>query len=111
MKSISVTLAVLGTALALAGSLDAPAVVSLPTFSMASDALPEAVDYASWDAADDNEVIQEYCVRCHSDRRLRGNLSLETFDASAPRSPMLGLAATAKINVTVTHQGGGDDRT
>lgn len=35
-------------------------------------------------AFDGNEVIQEYCVRCHSDRRLRGNLSLESFDAEQP---------------------------
>ncbi len=34
--------------------------------------------------ADENEVVQEYCVRCHSDRRLRGNLSLEDFDAATP---------------------------
>ena len=26
-----------------------------------------------------DEMIEEYCVRCHSDRRLRGNLSLESF--------------------------------
>ena len=31
-----------------------------------------------------NEVIEEYCVRCHSDRRLRGNMSLEHFDAGDP---------------------------
>ncbi|MDH3423379.1 MAG: DUF1587 domain-containing protein, partial [Gemmatimonadota bacterium] len=35
-------------------------------------------------AVDDNDVIEEYCVRCHSDRRLRGNLSLEEFDATRP---------------------------
>ncbi len=33
---------------------------------------------------DENTVIQEYCVRCHSDRRLRGNLSLESFDMEQP---------------------------
>jgi hypothetical protein len=33
---------------------------------------------------DDNDVVREYCVRCHSDRRLRGNLSLESFDAELP---------------------------
>jgi hypothetical protein len=32
----------------------------------------------------DNAVIQEYCVRCHNERRLRGNLSLEGFDAATP---------------------------
>ncbi len=29
---------------------------------------------------DPDEVIQRTCVRCHSDRRLRGNLSLESFE-------------------------------
>ncbi|MGI9625897.1 MAG: DUF1592 domain-containing protein [Longimicrobiales bacterium] len=28
-----------------------------------------------------NEVVEEYCVRCHNERRLRGNMSLEGFDA------------------------------
>jgi len=32
----------------------------------------------------DDELVQEYCVRCHNVRRLRGNLSLEDFDPSAP---------------------------
>ncbi len=31
-----------------------------------------------------NNVIQEYCVRCHNERRLRGDLSLEEFDVGAP---------------------------
>ncbi len=30
-----------------------------------------------------NPVIRQYCVRCHNDQILRGNLSLETFDAAA----------------------------
>ena len=29
------------------------------------------------------DVVEEYCVRCHNERRLRGNLSLEEFDPSA----------------------------
>ena len=32
----------------------------------------------------DNEVVQQYCVRCHNERRLIGNLSLEEFDAANP---------------------------
>ncbi|NNF28813.1 MAG: DUF1595 domain-containing protein, partial [Gemmatimonadetes bacterium] len=32
---------------------------------------------------DDNETIETYCVRCHNERRLRGNMSLEGFDAAA----------------------------
>jgi hypothetical protein len=44
--------------------------------------------YAGWlvddlTGAEPNEVIQLYCVRCHSDRRLSGNLTLESFDADA----------------------------
>ena len=31
-----------------------------------------------------NELVEEYCVRCHNERRLRGDLSLETFDAALP---------------------------
>ena len=31
-----------------------------------------------------NEVVQQYCVRCHNERRLLGNLSLEEFDAADP---------------------------
>jgi hypothetical protein len=29
-----------------------------------------------------NDVVQDYCVRCHSERRLTGNLSLEGYDVS-----------------------------
>jgi hypothetical protein len=39
---------------------------------------------ATAENTDDNEVIQQYCVRCHNDRRLRGNMSLEAFDAASP---------------------------
>jgi len=41
---------------------------------------------ATSEAFDENDVVQEYCVRCHSDRRLRGNLSLEGFDAATPEA-------------------------
>jgi hypothetical protein len=41
--------------------------------------------------ADDNAVLGEYCVRCHNDQRLRGNLSLEGFDAESPE-PQAALA-------------------
>ena len=38
-----------------------------------------AVDLAPADLTD---VVQEYCVRCHNARRLRGNLTLEDFDVA-----------------------------
>lgn len=31
-----------------------------------------------------NTVLDEYCVRCHNDRRLIGNMSLEKFDVAYP---------------------------
>ena len=31
-----------------------------------------------------NDMVEEYCVRCHNERRLRGDLSLEGFDAALP---------------------------
>ncbi len=41
---------------------------------------PGAFGEADLDATALREVIEEYCVRCHSDTRLRGNLTLEDFD-------------------------------
>ena len=39
-------------------------------------------------AAQGTEVVQRVCARCHNDRRLVGNLSLENFDvAAADRAP------------------------
>ncbi len=32
----------------------------------------------------DDDLVQEYCVRCHNERRLLGNMSLEEFDAADP---------------------------
>lgn len=41
-----------------------------------------------WSAADravtDAALVTEYCVRCHNERRLRGNLSLEGYDPALP---------------------------
>jgi hypothetical protein len=31
------------------------------------------------ESRDSDDIVQEYCVRCHNDRMLRGNLSLERF--------------------------------
>ena len=46
-------------------------------------ALPSGAVLAVSQPASHNEVIQTYCVRCHNDRMLRGNMSLEEFDAEA----------------------------
>jgi len=33
---------------------------------------------------DPSEVVDRYCVRCHNDRSMRGNLTLESFDPADP---------------------------
>jgi hypothetical protein len=55
----------------------------------AGDALPDTPSSthdltfaASWDA-ESNEVIEEYCTRCHSEQRQRGGLVLEGFDVES----------------------------
>lgn len=49
---------------------------------------------------DDNEVIRQYCVRCHNDRRLLGNMSLEEFDAAdAPADGELAEKMIRKLRV------------
>ncbi|MDH3270010.1 MAG: DUF1592 domain-containing protein [Gemmatimonadota bacterium] len=50
-------------------------------FTHADPASPPPAASAS--SPDLGDLVQEYCVRCHSDARLRGNLSLEEFDPSA----------------------------
>jgi len=48
---------------------------SVDRASFSSSALPPSV-------AELDEVIEEYCVGCHNDRRLTGNLSLEGFEVA-----------------------------
>jgi hypothetical protein len=33
-----------------------------------------------------NAVVEEYCVRCHNERRLTGNMTLDQFDVGAPEN-------------------------
>ena len=84
MKTLAAVSAVLGFTLALigGGTYVAPASTeSSPEFVSPSFgshiALAETV-------IDHAEVVEQYCVRCHNDRRMTGNMSLEHFDVSAP---------------------------
>ena len=82
MTRLYATAASLGVLLAVAGQVRDPAAVprdgphafplpaSAPASSDAPDIPPETL----------TEVVKEYCTRCHSDQRLRGNLSLEAFE-------------------------------
>ncbi|MDA0329213.1 MAG: DUF1592 domain-containing protein [Gemmatimonadetes bacterium] len=80
MKTLSAAMAAFGTVLVYAGAASGP----IPLISSPTPRASTSSTEITWSAESDNAVIQEYCVRCHSDRRLRGNLSLEAFDADAP---------------------------
>ena len=43
----------------------------------------ETLSSADLRTAELNDVIEDYCVRCHNERRMLGNLSLEGFDVAA----------------------------
>ena len=75
-KSIVSTAAALGALLVFAASGAAPRTHTTTLVT------PEAGVPAL--TRDERAVVEEYCVRCHSDRRLRGNLSLESFDPARP---------------------------
>ena len=76
MKALVVASAVLGMSLALAGE-------TLDTQAGRTSSVGEAHAAAATAAVDPNEIVSSTCVRCHSDVRLRGNLSLEDFDIAS----------------------------
>ena len=84
MKTLTAMFAALGGLLVLVG-VDAGggALDFEPRFS----AIPEAD--APLVERTDNELIEEYCQRCHNERRLTGNLTLEEYDAENPASDAL----------------------
>lgn len=43
---------------------------------------PASLAHASLASEELNDVIQQYCVRCHSEPRMSGNLTLEGFDVA-----------------------------
>ena len=83
MKTLAVTSLLLGMSLVLGGTAADlgvrwdHATADVPPSHLSSAAM------ASLPAADPNDVIAGTCARCHSDTRLRGNLSLEGFTVEA----------------------------
>ncbi len=56
-----------------------------------------------------NAVIEEYCVRCHNDERLRGNMSLQHFDAAFPeQNPELAEKVIRKLRAGMMPPAGVD---
>jgi len=76
VKTLALSTTLMG-ALLIASGARQPDVVDVSPVRVDTGALPTP--------RTDQALIEEYCVRCHNERRLRGNLSLETFDAAMPQ--------------------------
>ena len=74
MKSLVATSAALGVSLMLVGEFAVPDTMTPPRPTVADHSVEALAD------VDPNGIVEGSCVRCHSDARLRGNLSLESFD-------------------------------
>jgi hypothetical protein len=97
MKAFAAGSAALGVWLAVVG---APAT---PPGPAAAGASPTALA-----PADATEVIERYCVRCHSDERMTGNLSLEGYDAErAHESAEIGEKMIVKLRAGMMPPPGG----
>ena len=80
MTRLYATGASLGVLLALAGHVRDPVVVpwdDLHPFLLPATATSDAPDIPHEVLTG---VVRQYCVRCHNDQALRGNLSLEAFE-------------------------------
>jgi hypothetical protein len=81
MKTIAATSVVLGASLVMWGTTVTSNDV-LPGSDVAAVHPVEAAS-SNLSSTDLNEVVQATCVRCHSERRMTGNLSLEEFDVAS----------------------------
>ena len=78
MKSLGVPLLAVGALVVWTGPRDAP--VSPWHDLAAASAADAAADTESAPATStETEIVRQFCVRCHNERRLTGNLSLEEF--------------------------------
>ncbi len=80
MKTIAATSVVLGASLVLWGTT-ATSDRTLVDAKIA-EAVPADVRISNMSSDDLNQVVEQTCVRCHSERRMTGNLSLEGFDVA-----------------------------
>ena len=81
MKTVSATIAAAGIFIAYSGGVRTEPPADVTAVDTAAESVLQG---AMASELDNNAVLDQYCVRCHSDRRLQGNLSLEEFDASSP---------------------------
>ena len=87
MRTVAASAALLGAVLAIAGAEDLGSRTRLPAADRGSmtsaAAAPIAGAERPWaprGSADLADVVEQYCVRCHNERRMTGNLALESFD-------------------------------
>ena len=83
MNALSTSLLTAGVLLLAAASVERPHAAD-PSVAQRPGSAVAHVTPDPVSAATLNEVVEQYCVRCHSDRRLTGNMSLESFDVAAP---------------------------
>ena len=88
MRFLAAAVALGGVLLVAEGARDAGS-AGLPdvTYGSALDAYPAYGDAhpvlpADLGSTPVEDVVERYCTRCHSERRMRGNLSLEGFDVT-----------------------------
>ena len=84
MKMLAVSTTLMGALLIVSGARLPDVPVRSPRAVGGTVAESAGARVSNDRVAQDQALIDEYCVRCHSERRLRGNLSLENFDVSAP---------------------------
>jgi len=80
MRTFAASAALLGACLTLVSQVAELATRQEPRAEAAA-VLPAAPSLAA--PADLSDVVERYCVRCHNERRLRGNLTLEGFDVTS----------------------------
>ena len=92
---LSVALPVAGTSSPVIAGSDRSAIAHHPSLERHSSAAVSVLDRRPDEdiLSDDlTAVVKEYCVRCHNDRRLTGNLSLQDFEVAE----VAGLAETGE---------------
>lgn len=77
MRIVAATAALAGVLVAVAGSNRSESTF----FPLQASLHPTRVEAPT--TADLTEVVQQYCVRCHSERRMTGNLSLESYEVGS----------------------------
>ena len=78
----AILIAALGGAILAAGTGGTPVAVRPVPGSVQAFPAPVAPSLAPSDPSALTEVVARYCTRCHNERSLRGNLSLEGFDVA-----------------------------